>query len=79
MIWWLAMLIGGAAGFIFSQTQKLTGGTQSMAIAVVAGAVAGWLGSLLLGWLGEIVGQIAVAAAVGGLAVYALKQGNVLK
>lgn len=79
MSWLVALIIGAVAGVVVSQTQKLSGGTQAMVISGVAGAVAGLLGSLILGWLGEIIGQIAVVAAAGGLAVYGLKQANVIK
>jgi uncharacterized membrane protein YeaQ/YmgE (transglycosylase-associated protein family) len=77
MSWLIALIIGAVAGVVVSQTQKLSGGTQAMVISGVAGAVAGLLGNALLGWLGQFIGQVALVAALGGLAVYGLKQANV--
>jgi uncharacterized membrane protein YeaQ/YmgE (transglycosylase-associated protein family) len=79
MSWLIALIIGAVAGVVVSQTQKLSGGTQAMVISGVAGAVAGLLGNALLGWLGQFIGQVALVAALGGLAVYGLKQANVIK
>ena len=75
---WLAIIIGAVVGVVFGQMQKVNG-VQGLAIAGVAGAIAGLLGFWVLGWLGVFVGQVAVVGVAGALAVYGLQQAKVIK
>ena len=75
---WLAIIIGAVVGVVFGQTQKVSG-TQGLAISGVVGAIAGLLGSLILGWLGQFIGEGALVGAASALAVYGLQQAKVIK
>jgi hypothetical protein len=77
MIWILALIVGALAAVFYAQSQKVSSG--SLVIVGVAGAVTGMLGMWILGQLGSLVGQLAVAAAVAVLSVIGLKAGNIVK
>jgi hypothetical protein len=77
LIWILSLVVGAAAAVFYAQSQKVS--SASLVIVGVAGAIAGMLGMWLLGQLGSLVGQLAVAAAVSVLSVIGLKAGNIVK
>jgi hypothetical protein len=76
-IWILSLIVGAAAAVFYAQSQKVA--SSSLVIVGVAGAIAGLLGMLLLGGLGEFVGKLAVSVVVAVLAVIGLKAGNIVK
>jgi hypothetical protein len=83
MEWFLAFLIGAAAGIALGMTQFKLSVPQHLAIAGVSGGVAGALANALLGGLlaalFAFIGQLAVVAVAGGAVVYAVKQAGLFK
>ena len=77
MIWILALTVGALAAVFYAQSQKVS--SASLVIVGVVGALAGMLGTWLLGGLGELVGKLAVSMVVAVLAVIGLKAGNIVK
>jgi hypothetical protein len=83
MFWFIALLIGAAAGVGLGMSQFKLSQPQHLGIAGVAGGVAGVLANALLGGLlGAVfmfIGQLAVVAVAGAAVVYGVKQAGLFK
>ncbi|NJK43379.1 MAG: hypothetical protein HC933_03165 [Pleurocapsa sp. SU_196_0] len=83
MDWFIALLIGAAAGIGLGMSQLKLSLPQHLGIAGVAGGLAGVLANALLGGilaaLFAFIGNLAVVAVAGGAVVYAAKQAGLFK
>jgi uncharacterized membrane protein len=83
MEWFLALLIGAAAGIALGMTQFKLSAPQHLGIAGVSGGVAGVIANALLGGLlaalFAFIGNLAVVAVAGAAVVYGVKQAGLFK
>jgi hypothetical protein len=83
MEWFLALIIGAAAGIGLGMTQFKLSSPQNLGIAGVAGGVAGVLANALLGGIlaavFAFIGNLALVAVAGAAVVYGAKQAGLFK
>ncbi len=83
MDWFIALLIGAAAGIGLGMTQLKLSSPQHLVIAGVSGGVAGVLANFVLGGIlaavFAFIGNLALVAVAGGAVVYGVKQLGLFK
>jgi hypothetical protein len=83
MEWFLALIIGAAAGIGLGMTQFKLSSPQNLGIAGVSGGVAGVLANALLGGIlaavFAFIGNLALVAVAGAAVVYGAKQAGLFK